>query len=308
MRVLFWHHAPLGWGGSERWIEQTGRFLQERGHEVAVRCVPLVGGKGRKMFAEEMQKPDVTYLTSPLDRMLMVPRSPVVAGLHTYMTFRVRRSFVRLLRERKAMPLVSTLAARLTSRGVMGSLDALHMHNPFYSALSCRKRFLIPDFVDERLFYPGEKTERFTVLYASRKSWDKGYDVWLSVKRLLSSVGFDMQETNGGTPGQVAEQMRRAHVVVVPSRLDSFGLVQIEALASGTPVVTSAIPEHLALGLDVHYESSASEFVVGILSEHNRWARGAGDPLKEREKAKPYFLSSIGPRLEKMLSVVADPA
>ena len=94
--------------------------------------------------------------------------------------------------------------------------------------------------------------------------------------------------------------------MVVPSRLDSFGLVQIEALASGTPVVTSAIPEHLALGLDVHYESSASEFVVGILSEHNRWARGVSDPLKEREKAKPYFLSSVGPRLEKMLGVVAN--
>ena len=45
MRVLFWHHAPLGNGGSERWIEQTGRFLQERGHEVAVRCVPLMGGE-----------------------------------------------------------------------------------------------------------------------------------------------------------------------------------------------------------------------------------------------------------------------
>ena len=104
----------------------------------------------------------------------------------------------------------------------------------------------------------------------------------------------------------MAEQMRRAHVVVVPSRLDSFGLVQIEALASGTPVITSAIPEHLALGLDVRYAASASEFVVWVLSEHARWASGENGPLKEREKAKPYFLSSVGPRLEKMLSVVAD--
>ena len=50
---------------------------------------------------------------------------------------------------------------------------------------------------------------------------------------------------------EVAELMRRARVVAVPSRFETSGVVAIEALASGTPVVASrvgALPELLAGG------------------------------------------------------------
>lgn len=50
---------------------------------------------------------------------------------------------------------------------------------------------------------------------------------------------------------EVAELMRRARLVVVPSRFETSGVVAIEALASGTPVVAGAVgalPELLAGG------------------------------------------------------------
>lgn len=53
---------------------------------------------------------------------------------------------------------------------------------------------------------------------------------------------------------QVASEMRAAHVLIAPSRSETFGFVAAESLASGTPVVAS--PTHGFLDL-VNSENGA---------------------------------------------------
>lgn len=55
------------------------------------------------------------------------------------------------------------------------------------------------------------------------------------------------------TPAQVAEEMRRAHVLVLPSVFEGFGLVIPEAMATGMPVIASTHtigPEMIRPGQD----------------------------------------------------------
>lgn len=59
-----------------------------------------------------------------------------------------------------------------------------------------------------------------------------GGPVLKSLKKKYSNVRF----TGGQTGEQLAKYYAAADVVVFPSRLDTFGLVILEALASGTPV------------------------------------------------------------------------
>lgn len=137
-----------------------------------------------------------------------------------------------------------------------------------------RARFrVVPNVVDTSLFRPGDGP-REGLLAVGLFYEAKGFDVLLAaLARLpdkhLRLVGdgplrgaleaeaarlgvADRVELHGlGPKGEVAELMRRARLVVVPSRFETSGVVAIEALASGTPVVASAVgalPELLADG------------------------------------------------------------
>jgi glycosyltransferase involved in cell wall biosynthesis len=93
-------------------------------------------------------------------------------------------------------------------------------------------------------------------------------------------------------PDEVRAWMQRARVVVVPSLEEAQGVVLLEALACGTPVVASrvgGIPEVVtpAVGslvppADVH---ALSEAIRGLLAGRERWAaasRGARELAVER--------------------------
>lgn len=111
---------------------------------------------------------------------------------------------------------------------------------------------------------------RATILYLGRlQAWDKGLDLLLgALSRLVADLpdarlviagdGPDRDEVEslarslgltdrvtfvGRVAGEAKwELLRRASVVAVPSRYESFGLVVLEALASGTPVVGFELP------------------------------------------------------------------
>lgn len=139
-------------------------------------------------------------------------------------------------------------------------------------SLGIRARFrVLPNAVDESLFHPDGR-ERTGILAVGLHYEAKGFDVLLdALARLhgerLTLVGdgplrgaLEEQATRLGVPvdfrgtlpkADVAELMRSARVVAVPSRFETSGVVAIEALASGAPVVASrvgALPELLAGG------------------------------------------------------------
>ena len=65
-----------------------------------------------------------------------------------------------------------------------------------------------------------------------------------SLQRLADSYGVRCRIDTEADDQTVAEAYLRARVAVCPSRFEGFGLTPIEAIASGTPTVASAIPPH----------------------------------------------------------------
>lgn len=141
-------------------------------------------------------------------------------------------------------------------------------------ASGIRARFhIVPNVVDTELFHPAAG-ERHGILGVGLLYEAKGFDLLLDAlvrlpnerltlvgdgplrglleaqtQRLGISERVDFRGTLPKT--EVAELMRLARVVAVPSRFETSGVAAIEALASGTPVVATsvgALPELLAGG------------------------------------------------------------
>ena len=152
----------------------------------------------------------------------------------------------------------------LLGKRMLARFDAVHALNATDEAYlrnaGGKDVRVVPLPIDLQTFCPGAKRSRFTVLFVGRLHAQKGIDrLQKIVRALLESeneidvriVGAGPQEDlvaelarnphvstlNRLERPQVAAEMRAAHVLVAPSRSETFGFVAAEALASGTPVL-----------------------------------------------------------------------
>ncbi len=129
---------------------------------------------------------------------------------------------------------------------------------------------LIPNGVNTDLFSPTDNhPDKFKVLFTGRLAYQKGVDVLLKAIKILearNALDFDINFAICGTgplkdkvvkyaersqyltyEGFVAEEKlpdlyRSASLFVMPSRRETFGLVAVEAMASGIPVLVTDTP------------------------------------------------------------------
>lgn len=114
---------------------------------------------------------------------------------------------------------------------------------------------IIPCGCDLELFRPGDKEVRPTVLFVG--TWEgrkrgklvaevfdrvirprvPGARLWMVIDRKVHGQGIE--SFTDITDAQVADLMRRAWLFTLPSTYEGFGVPYIEALASGTPVVST---------------------------------------------------------------------
>jgi glycosyltransferase involved in cell wall biosynthesis len=95
---------------------------------------------------------------------------------------------------------------------------------------------IIPPGIDLARFGPTPRPSRRRVLYLGGDVPDKGVDV---ARRLADTlVGPGIREVD---PTEVPALMASHDVVLVPSRVEPYGLVAAEAIASGRWVVASAV-------------------------------------------------------------------
>ncbi len=95
---------------------------------------------------------------------------------------------------------------------------------------------VVPPGIDLARFRPTSRPERRRVLYLGGDVSHKGADIG---RRLAdTAVGPGLREVN---PSEVPSLMADHDVVLVPSRDEPFGVVAVEAIASGRWVVAAAV-------------------------------------------------------------------
>lgn len=111
-----------------------------------------------------------------------------------------------------------------------------------------RDPFIIPPGVDLGRFSPSARPARRRVLYLGGRTPGKGYEVASELADTLAGPG-----EREVAPAEVPALMAAHDVVLMPSAEEGFGVVAVEAIASGRWVVASAIgglPEIIEDGLN----------------------------------------------------------
>lgn len=268
MRVNFCHHLSLSYnGGGEKWIINTAKELAKK-HDVEIYALPiLLDGKPKidpktklegipyhECFHHNIAG-DISYVTyNPLSFLNFNIKGPKIAGLHSEAYWQKPN-----LRYGK-YPVVANIVNRFTSYGELRRFNAVHQLNNLHP-INHPVIYTIPNYVDSELYRPCKKSDEFTVAFASRKVWQKGYDIFNKVAKHL--------DCKVKVSGEVAEEdmpmfLGDAHVVLAPSRVDTFGLTIVESMMVETPVVTSPLLSHYNLGLPLRYAQSVQDYLCEV--------------------------------------------
>ncbi len=177
-------------------------------------------------------------------------------GLHGYrFTSSYHTRFPEFIQERMGIPLLGTYAL---ARWFHNRADRTLVPTPsLMRTLQARGfRRCVPwtHGVDTQRFHPSLRTElpwpRPIALYVGRVSVEKNLEPFLSLQmagtKLVVGDGPARADLEARYPGahflgvregaELAQLFASADVFVFPSRTDTFGLVLLESLASGTPV------------------------------------------------------------------------
>ena len=103
-------------------------------------------------------------------------------------------------------------------------------------ALGGREPIVAPPGVDLSRFTPSPRPAARRVLYLGGRDPRKGYEVALGVADTLVGPGLDELD-----PDRIPPLIAAHDVVLVPSLAEPFGLVAVEAIASGRWVVANAV-------------------------------------------------------------------
>jgi len=346
--ALIHHYSLTFYAGGEKVILDIARCLSKRGHSVEVysllvarrldreehvrKILDELGVHYEEVLHKTVRGIDVAYyIYAPLLHRFINARAPRIAGIHSAMyAIGLQHDDVRKLNAisfLKRFGLIRTLSRywfEVFGGRELRSYEVIHVVSPAMRDLVEHPRvYCIPNGIDLSKFRLdlSRKRGKFTALFVGRREWAKGFDLFLKASELLSdhsdieflAVGPSIGRVRGlgfVDDGELPKVYAESHVVVYPSRIDTQGLVILEALASGTPVITTPIPAHTAMNLPVLYASTPEEIAKRILELKDEWEKRPEDYLRRcelgRRAAERFDLERACREFEKMLVEVAN--
>ena len=318
MKIVFGHHLTLRYlGGGERWLIGVANELVKRGHDVEIYTVPIkvAGGIPNPNFKDQLNgipykegyhhsiNGDVNYVTyHPLSGFNFSTKGKVIKGIHATTCWEPIDFSYGFL------PVVVQVLHKCIGVSELKRADAIHTVAP-YLKIDHPHVYKIPNYVDSEILKPYPKPDKFTITFASRKSYQKGWDVFQQIQNEYKDDDSISFKISGNIPeADMPRFIAESHIGIVPSRYDSFGLSIIEFLLTGTPVITTSLESHLALNMPLFLSDDISTTKNYITVLKTMWYndRDRYDLFAKtiREKALIYDKKSTMDRLENMFKEV----
>lgn len=218
----------------------------------------------------------------------MYSRSFIIKGNHTSLDVSLNKPPLPLLIKayyRFVKPILLRPYSDCNLQHVLNKTDL------YYLRTRNTKALLVPNGVDIIKYRKANKFPKFTVLFLGRLDFQKGSD---RLDRIFKSVdipqgNYDVivagygpydkrikkrAKSNFTFVGYVSEERKlellaRSHVLLFPSRFETFGFVVVEALASFTPVVSfdiAGVKDIISNGYNGFLGNNCSE--IGRYIEH----------------------------------------
>lgn len=182
------------------------------------------------------------------------------------------------------IPILASYGTRILEPLELRGFDAVHVHFP-QDTIKHRRIYTIPHWVDTDTFRPGWcKDDTFTVLYVGRAVWQRGWEAFLRIAKVLKSLGIKCRYVGGYVAEKAVESLGyisnpvmlsmaygTSHVLLNPSAVDGGGKAVMESLACGTPVIARRTTEIDYLKLPVIDSRQENEFIQSVLKIKEIW-------------------------------------
>jgi len=341
LRVALCHHYSLTHGGGgERILTDVANYLSTNGHEVGIYALPF-----RKQGAKLNLRKDVTYtegfhhrfkadvayhIYAPLMPNLFRSRAPRIAGLHGAVVADYDGNPADFL---KQGPFVAGayVFRELLGRRALRGFDAIHTVNGNSLPINHPNVYRIPNWVDcshsvDLVRARRDREDKFRILFVGKPYYIKGFDRFLALSKLIHEDDIEFVATfppeNLGYGGnhnvryigyvpnnEIWNLYRSGGLLLHPTRKETFGIVILESLVSGLPVLTTPIPCHSGMKLPLKYASTMDGFIREVKNVYQTWKNDYDTYLKYAEAGvdavKHYDRKLLLPQFERMLAEVA---
>ncbi|MBX8632630.1 MAG: glycosyltransferase family 4 protein [Thermoplasmata archaeon] len=209
------------------------------------------------------------------------------------------------------------------------------IHRDFLIKNGFRRVVEIPACIDLSGYRPSEKFDRFTVLFLGRMNYHKGTD---RIPKIVQTINEETDKIRiliagsgifeeiirrelAGTKnveflGLVDEKTKlemlsRCHVLVSPTRVEAFMLTGIEAMASGTPVISFPVPgpsDYIKDGVNGFLCDDERCCALKTIELFNAWQTGNYSRMssESRKTGERYSCDNILPMLKELFQSVVN--